>query len=258
MTDKTKPESGPLYMRAIACPHDIESKSITLHFDPTQAGHNALNQLALRLSTAETTIKQTQRDLVKDAIDSAISFGYLGTNPPASLDHWLAPFWLNGRTAAIGDRLRSAVSFTVARLKGTAKMAAGRITLAPGDEDAVALEQALAPYIAGEGKVPGLKAARALVAAIKDRWDSGGDDRMQQRELAGIVADAMLDEIDQAIEEATHANESTPERHAETPLTTRLSAAAGILAGHGYSDCSAAVFEASKALMLTPREEATA
>lgn len=41
-----------LYLTAVSCPHVIDSNTVTLHFDPKQPGHNALNQLALRLEAA--------------------------------------------------------------------------------------------------------------------------------------------------------------------------------------------------------------
>ncbi|HDR9163634.1 TPA: hypothetical protein QDB28_004038 [Burkholderia vietnamiensis] len=39
-----------IYMAALDCPHIIENGTITLHFDPNQPGHNALNQLSRRLT----------------------------------------------------------------------------------------------------------------------------------------------------------------------------------------------------------------
>lgn len=41
-----------LYQAAINCPHSIDKDRIVLQFDPKQPGHNALNQLGLRLAAA--------------------------------------------------------------------------------------------------------------------------------------------------------------------------------------------------------------
>ncbi|OJA66547.1 hypothetical protein BGV71_31685 [Burkholderia ubonensis] len=41
-----------LCLAAINCPHSIDTRSITLHFDDKQPGHNALNQLSRRLEAA--------------------------------------------------------------------------------------------------------------------------------------------------------------------------------------------------------------
>jgi hypothetical protein len=41
-----------LYRRALDCPHTIQERRITLEFDPDQPGHNALNQLGLRLEAS--------------------------------------------------------------------------------------------------------------------------------------------------------------------------------------------------------------
>ncbi|MFM0022150.1 hypothetical protein [Paraburkholderia azotifigens] len=41
-----------------------------------------------------------ERKLTCEAINGAIAFGYLDTNPPPADDHWLAPFWKIGRERA--------------------------------------------------------------------------------------------------------------------------------------------------------------
>lgn len=41
-----------LHLQAVNCPHSINEHEVVLRFDPTQPGHNALNQLARRLSAA--------------------------------------------------------------------------------------------------------------------------------------------------------------------------------------------------------------
>lgn len=41
-----------LHLQAVNCPHSINEHEVVLRFDPTQPGHNALNQLARRLSEA--------------------------------------------------------------------------------------------------------------------------------------------------------------------------------------------------------------
>lgn len=42
----------------------------------------------------------TERKLTCEAINGAMSFGYLNANPPPGDDHWLAPFWTTGRKQA--------------------------------------------------------------------------------------------------------------------------------------------------------------
>lgn len=41
-----------LHLQAVNCPHSINEHEVVLRFDPNQPGHNALNQLARRLSAA--------------------------------------------------------------------------------------------------------------------------------------------------------------------------------------------------------------
>jgi len=43
---------NPLFRAAIDCPHTIEKDAVVLHFDSKKPGHNALNQLSLRLDAA--------------------------------------------------------------------------------------------------------------------------------------------------------------------------------------------------------------
>jgi hypothetical protein len=43
------------YQAAISCPHTIDNDRVVLEFDPKQPGHNALAQLALRLSAHAPT-----------------------------------------------------------------------------------------------------------------------------------------------------------------------------------------------------------
>lgn len=43
-------EDPEFYLRAINCPHEIDADKVVLRFDVRQDGHNALNQLSLRLT----------------------------------------------------------------------------------------------------------------------------------------------------------------------------------------------------------------
>lgn len=45
-----KPHTMWLYQAAINCKHEIDKDMVVLHFDPKQPGHNALDQLARRLT----------------------------------------------------------------------------------------------------------------------------------------------------------------------------------------------------------------
>ncbi|MEM5371318.1 hypothetical protein V4C53_35535 [Paraburkholderia azotifigens] len=55
-----------------------------------------MNEKEIRASMTSEQIL-LERKLTCEAINGAIAFGYLNTNPPPSDDHWLAPFWKIGR-----------------------------------------------------------------------------------------------------------------------------------------------------------------
>lgn len=44
---------------ALDCPHVIDAQSVTLRFDPSRPGHNALNQLSRRLADAQAGLART-------------------------------------------------------------------------------------------------------------------------------------------------------------------------------------------------------
>ena len=53
------------YLDAVLnCPHTITHESITLHFSPKQAGHNALAQLRHRLAAADAAAKARELELL--------------------------------------------------------------------------------------------------------------------------------------------------------------------------------------------------
>lgn len=80
------PTDGQLLRKALNCPHTIETESVTLHFDPKQPGHNALNQLSLRLGvdtapaqqpSESTTLTTEQREAIsKSALMLKIFAGH--------------------------------------------------------------------------------------------------------------------------------------------------------------------------------------
>lgn len=45
-----------LLMAVLGAPHDIERGSVTVHFDESKPGHNALNQMSRRLESELTTL----------------------------------------------------------------------------------------------------------------------------------------------------------------------------------------------------------
>lgn len=53
-------EDPNFYMRAINCPHEIDAEKVVLRFDARQAGHNALNQLSLRLTQPLKPVEPTE------------------------------------------------------------------------------------------------------------------------------------------------------------------------------------------------------
>ena len=48
----------------LSCPHSITHESITLRFNPKQAGHNALAQLRHRLAAADAAAKAREMELL--------------------------------------------------------------------------------------------------------------------------------------------------------------------------------------------------
>lgn len=55
--EQAMPLADQAYMQAINCPHTINDDEVVLRFDPTQPGHNALNQLARRLAASSSTAR---------------------------------------------------------------------------------------------------------------------------------------------------------------------------------------------------------
>ena len=53
-----------LMFAILSCPHIITRESITLRFDPPQAGHNALAQLRHRLAAAAAAAKDREMELL--------------------------------------------------------------------------------------------------------------------------------------------------------------------------------------------------
>ena len=53
-----------LLLSALSCPHTITHESITLRFNPKQAGHNALAQLRHRLAAADAAAKAREMELL--------------------------------------------------------------------------------------------------------------------------------------------------------------------------------------------------
>lgn len=53
-----------LMFAVLSCPHTVTKKSITLRFDPPQAGHNALAQLRHRLAAYDAAAKAREMELL--------------------------------------------------------------------------------------------------------------------------------------------------------------------------------------------------
>ncbi|HDR9036075.1 TPA: hypothetical protein QDB07_003583 [Burkholderia vietnamiensis] len=48
-SDELTHAARALLMAVLGAPHDIERASVTVHFDESKPGHNALNQMSLRI-----------------------------------------------------------------------------------------------------------------------------------------------------------------------------------------------------------------
>ncbi len=57
-------DNQELLLSVLSCPHTITHESITLHFSPKQAGHNALAQLRHRLAAADAAAKAREMELL--------------------------------------------------------------------------------------------------------------------------------------------------------------------------------------------------
>ena len=53
-----------LLLTVLSCPHTVTHESITLRFNPKQAGHNALAQLRHRLAAADAAAKAREMELL--------------------------------------------------------------------------------------------------------------------------------------------------------------------------------------------------
>ena len=57
-------DNQELLLSVLSCPHTITHESITLRFDPKQAGHNALAQLRHRMTEAGLAAWQREMELL--------------------------------------------------------------------------------------------------------------------------------------------------------------------------------------------------
>ncbi|WP_405118794.1 hypothetical protein [Pseudomonas leptonychotis] len=108
-----------LHLEAINCPHSINEHEVVLRFDPSRPGHNALNQLARRLTAAlkpagadgDSVIDSLRnggltidgdnaykRDLLDAAVGSMLLGRQNSLQPPEG--HWAQRFWDIGREYA--------------------------------------------------------------------------------------------------------------------------------------------------------------
>lgn len=62
----TQTAATHLYRAVISCGHEIDRDSVVLHFDPKQPGHNALNQLNLRLAAAYQELAAKHDDQIAE------------------------------------------------------------------------------------------------------------------------------------------------------------------------------------------------
>ena len=53
-----------LLLSVLSCPHTVTHESITLRFNPKQAGHNALAQLRQRLAAYDAAAKAREMELL--------------------------------------------------------------------------------------------------------------------------------------------------------------------------------------------------
>ncbi|WP_175787484.1 hypothetical protein [Burkholderia anthina] len=183
-----------LYLAAINCPHAIDSNRIVLHFDPKQPGHNALNQLGLRLSAAAA------------AATVAEPVALTGLRLARALMEKLQADYDAGGNCLVVEGDSTTVIVTIDAIIGHLDMAL-------------------------DGRKP--DGGSVFSAPARFKCSRCGTEMTAGEKLKCDKGPCPMDPVSSA---------------PAVPLSDRLSAAAGLLAGHGHKDSYAAVLEARDAV----------
>lgn len=98
MTNPICTATDKLLLAAIDCTHTITAEQVVLQFDPSAPGHNALNQLDLRLGAALSAQMAAQQTIGWVSIDLAPKDGtiVLVNDTTEGGSKWAAAKWLAG------------------------------------------------------------------------------------------------------------------------------------------------------------------
>lgn len=113
MSKEAEKLADAVFKAAINCGHEIEEAQIVLHFNPSKPGHNALNQLHLRIEEACRRQAEQIRELREALTAAASSLTYIA-NTACKRDEELMADAINVRGYA-----RSRASVAEAALSNT-------------------------------------------------------------------------------------------------------------------------------------------